>query len=331
MCSIVTGGLSADAGPRAAVVYSEFSGSSFKEAERPAFRELGWDYEAFENTHLSEFVQRLDRYDLVILTACYNLAFTQHFGAYAKEWKSFLQRGGILFVMDFENSPPGGISWLGQVSPEFLARPSGKLSPYATKPAEWIADHPLMRDVQIQELCYTYWDYVSPDYTPLVRDGDGRPVLAMQEVGDGVLLISTLYSGTSFPTSAFLRNLWQYGNDGGRRQYHTRLNAQRAHAKAPVLTVPRLVSRPKLDGNLSDPAWKDADRSAPFVAFDGSAAPDRTEMMAGYIGSDLYLAFRCSDSQPSKVRAFVRERDDPRCQFDDNVEICIQPQGSSSP
>ena len=309
-------------GPRTAVVYSAWAQSAGKEIDRPAFQSLGWRYDGWQNTRLPELVAVLPRYDMVVCTICYNFNDPQNFGAYAKAWKAFLDRGGVLFVMDFENDPPNGLTWLAESDPRFLVRGGGKHSPYAQKPPKWIADHPLVKGLDDLRLCWSYWDYVSPCYTPLIRDGAWRPQLAMQEVGDGVLVISTLYAQTGFPPSVFLDNLWAFASDPARRDRHrTRVDAL-AHAPAVAVNIPKLAARPRLDGDCSGAAWRKA-AALCFSAYDGSAIENADGGLIGSFGSDLYLSIK-SNLHDGPEPAKDLKRDDVDTQLHDRIEVFLE-------
>ena len=309
-------------GPRTAMVYSAWQQSAGKDVDRPAFQSLGWDYDGWQNTRLPELVTALPSYDMVVFTICYNFNDPQNFGAYGQEWKAFLERGGVLFVMDFENDPPNGLTWLAESDPRFLVRGGGKHSPYAQQSPQWIADHPLVNNLADPRLCWSYWDYVSPCYTPLIRDGAWRPQLAMQEVGDGVLVISTLYAQTGFPPSSFIDNLWKFASDPARREKYSTLTDKLEHAPAAAVNIPKLAARPTLDGDSVDAAWHNA---APlrFGAYDGSAVDDADGGLVGSFGSDLYLFIKSSLPDERK-QAEGLTRDAIDSQLDDKIEVFLE-------
>jgi len=96
-----------------------------------------------------------------------------------------------------------------------------------------------------------------------------------------------------------------------------------------TMAIPRLSPRtpaPRLDGDLSDPAWQEA-RGAEqgqavadkFSVMGGKGPAQRgTTVLAVYNEDSLYLSFRCMDN---KIEAKERPRDDKGVFEDDNVEL----------
>jgi hypothetical protein len=75
----------------------------------------------------------------------------------------------------------------------------------------------------------------------------------------------------------------------------------------------RLTTPPKLDGILDDEAWSgdplplDGWRS--YNPMRGEAAAEETYVWIGYDTEALYVAFRCLDSQPERIRTTISRRD----------------------
>ncbi len=76
-------------------------------------------------------------------------------------------------------------------------------------------------------------------------------------------------------------------------------------------TIPaiQVTEPPKLDGDLSDACW----RQAPFVSdfyftSDGTKAAESTMAWLCYDQTNIYMAFRCKDSQPDKIVAQQTKR-----------------------
>jgi hypothetical protein len=81
--------------------------------------------------------------------------------------------------------------------------------------------------------------------------------------------------------------------------------------KAQPVTIPRLSSRPTIDGKIDEDAWKPARVLKDFYQTqpgDNIAPSQPTELLIGYDSTHLYFAFRAFDD-PSKVRATVAKRD----------------------
>ncbi|MCJ7587276.1 MAG: carbohydrate binding family 9 domain-containing protein, partial [Candidatus Aminicenantes bacterium] len=81
----------------------------------------------------------------------------------------------------------------------------------------------------------------------------------------------------------------------------------------PPLDIPRLSHAPKIDGVLDNPIWeKEALKIEDFVQLTPKENGPPTEKTVAYVGYDeknLYLAFRCFDSDPAKVRCSITSRD----------------------
>ena len=75
-----------------------------------------------------------------------------------------------------------------------------------------------------------------------------------------------------------------------------------------VLAV-RLSSPPVIDGDLSDPVWKEASRADRWVDWlNGNANIDQTVVSIGYDEKNLYLAWYAYDSQPQNIVARQTKR-----------------------
>ncbi|NTU51351.1 MAG: carbohydrate binding family 9 domain-containing protein, partial [Candidatus Aminicenantes bacterium] len=100
--------------------------------------------------------------------------------------------------------------------------------------------------------------------------------------------------------------------------------AQTPAAKEP-LRVPRLTEAPKIDGVLDNPVWEtQALKIEGFIQLSPKENGVPTEKTVAYLGYDeknLYVAFRAYDSQPSRVRCSVTNRDG--CLEDDWIFIML--------
>jgi hypothetical protein len=97
-----------------------------------------------------------------------------------------------------------------------------------------------------------------------------------------------------------------------------------AASKEP-LRIPRLTEAPKIDGVLDNPIWESqALKIEGFVQLSPKENGVPTEKTVAYLGYDeknLYVAFRAFDSQPSKVRCSITNRDG--CVEDDWIFIML--------
>lgn len=80
-----------------------------------------------------------------------------------------------------------------------------------------------------------------------------------------------------------------------------------------ALKIPELSQSPKIDGVLDDPLWEqEALKIEDFVQFTPKEKGTPSEKTIAYVGYDkknLYLAFRCFEKDPKKIRATITNRD----------------------
>jgi hypothetical protein len=92
-----------------------------------------------------------------------------------------------------------------------------------------------------------------------------------------------------------------------------------------VLNIPRLSKAPKIDGVLDNPIWdKEALKIENFHQLSPKEMGEPSEKTVAYLGYDernLYLAFRCTDSDPKKIRTSMTNRDN--CIEDDWVIVFL--------
>jgi len=90
------------------------------------------------------------------------------------------------------------------------------------------------------------------------------------------------------------------------------------------LQIPSFAKAPKIDGMIETEIWDAAVRMESFTQFEPQEGAGPSERTIGYVGYDkdnLYLAFRCFDSDPEAVRACLTQRDQSR--GDDGVRVFI--------
>lgn len=103
----------------------------------------------------------------------------------------------------------------------------------------------------------------------------------------------------------------------------------------PSLPLPHVKVAPAVDGDLSDPAWKEAFAAPEFYRF-GSSTPieEKTEAWLCSDEKYLYAAFKCYDSHPERQRASETQRGSQSVWNDDHVTVIVDSQntrrGSSS-
>ena len=99
---------------------------------------------------------------------------------------------------------------------------------------------------------------------------------------------------------------------------------------AEAVVLPEVAAAPLIDGKLDDKCWKNAWRIEEFVA---CGRPDgivrRTAAFLCRDASGLYIAVRCIEPDPARVKATHRAFDEPLSD-DDSVEVYLSLDGSAS-
>ncbi|MFM7320674.1 MAG: DUF5916 domain-containing protein [Armatimonadota bacterium] len=91
--------------------------------------------------------------------------------------------------------------------------------------------------------------------------------------------------------------------------------------------VPPAQEVPAIDGRLKDAVWKSAMRVDTFARMAGDApVVERTEAWIASDGKFLYVAFRCHDSQPDRVRASETQRGSNGVYGDDHITVFVDSQ-----
>ncbi len=81
---------------------------------------------------------------------------------------------------------------------------------------------------------------------------------------------------------------------------------------SPSIPLPRLSQPIRIDGDLSDPGWSEAAKIETFYetnVTDNQPPPVRTIGWVGYDSRFFYVAIRCDDPNPAKIRAPFVDRD----------------------
>ncbi len=77
--------------------------------------------------------------------------------------------------------------------------------------------------------------------------------------------------------------------------------------------IPKLSRAPKIDGVLENPVWeKEALKVEDFLQFtpkEKGTPSQKTIAYVGYTSKNLYIAFRCFETEPKKIRATITNRD----------------------
>ncbi len=95
-------------------------------------------------------------------------------------------------------------------------------------------------------------------------------------------------------------------------------------SEEPIL-IPMFSKAPKIDGILDNPMWEeDAYKFEQFFQLspkEGAPPTKKTIMYMGYDKKNLYMAIKCYDSEPDKIRASITNRD--QCIEDDWIAVFL--------
>src|SRR5438034_892660 len=93
----------------------------------------------------------------------------------------------------------------------------------------------------------------------------------------------------------------------------------------PPLTLHRATAAISVDGDLSDPGWRDAAKIDQFYETspgDNPPAKVKTTAWLSYDDRYFYIGIRCDDPHPEKIRAPYVERDNV-IGTDDNIAVFL--------
>ncbi len=103
--------------------------------------------------------------------------------------------------------------------------------------------------------------------------------------------------------------------------------AQTAKAEAARYDIPPASSEIRIDGILDESAWQGAaviPLLYEWTPGDNIAPPVKTDCLVTYDLNNLYVAFRCFDPEPKKIRAHLMDRDDTDMLIrDDHVSFMV--------
>lgn len=106
-----------------------------------------------------------------------------------------------------------------------------------------------------------------------------------------------------------------------------RINELSGTPDHPGYTVRKTSGPVKIDGFLKESAWTDATViKIPFeyLPADNIQAPVETDFLITFDERNLYMAFRCFDPEPLRVRAHLMDRDAMETFIqDDHVSVLI--------
>ncbi len=91
-----------------------------------------------------------------------------------------------------------------------------------------------------------------------------------------------------------------------------------------VAKLARAVRPPLIDGLLDDATWRGASVFSDFKTMlpeAGLSPSEKTEVYLAYDAENIYVGFRCFDSEPAKIKAAASEKDNPAS--DDWIAFCL--------
>ncbi len=189
--------------PRVAVVYSAFSGYSFRSEYEAPLSALGWRYEGFENTAAAQLAARLKDFDLVISASTGNYESPQDMAAFRAQWLAYLEGGGVLLVTDA--SYPSVLSmWVNTLGDAYqlasaVCAAASKQNPEAR--AVTVDGGPLMTVpndlaplLRARENLWAHLDSWPEGWQSHVTCRDGKSLWLTRRVGRGLLVATSYYS-----------------------------------------------------------------------------------------------------------------------------------------
>ena len=188
---------------RVAVVYSAFSGYSFRSEYEAPLSALGWRYEGFENTAAAQLAARLKDFDLVISASTGNYESPQDMAAFRAQWLAYLEGGGVLLVTDA--SYPSVLSmWVNTLGDAYqlasaVCAAASKQNPEAR--AVTVDGGPLMTVpndlaplLRARENLWAHLDSWPEGWQSHVTCRDGKSLWLTRRVGRGLLVATSYYS-----------------------------------------------------------------------------------------------------------------------------------------
>jgi hypothetical protein len=102
-------------------------------------------------------------------------------------------------------------------------------------------------------------------------------------------------------------------------------------AGLPTLMVLKVGANPTIDGTLDDACWPNAERQAFQRARPADPEPvagkTDTTVQAVWTATGISFAFKLMETDPSKLAALIKGRDQPGIWWEDSIEIFLDPEG----
>jgi len=315
--------------PRVAVLYSSFpdGACAHRDEYDGDLARLGWPAGKLENTEIVRLAQQIDDFDMVICAAEWNTEHWQNLRTYAQPLRQFVRYGGVVLLTDAKAGRQ--VNWLRAMEPGLDVEAESESCPSAGRRSAWLdVRHPLLAGLTDLPTPAAHPASVSGHWQVLARCKEGRPILMLREIGDGLIVVTAASRESGFPDVTFLQNLWLWARDAGRidavrQREETRY---RTLTEAKALDA-RRIAPPVVDGIIEEEAWNQAAQTAQFV-LPGNRAVAGQETRA-YVGLDdhwVYIAFRCSDNDPAGILMHATTGDQSVLE-DDCVEVALDPTG----
>lgn len=293
-------------GPRVAVLYSSApSGQcAYRDEYDRDFAELGWTAHKFENLQLPQLMEQLSNVDMLVATTSWNEEHWQNLRAYARRLELFVRYGGVVLLTDGRDERQ--VNWLRPIEPRLDLQLSGEPCPADKDKPLWLdAKHPVLAGLGHLPQPGTHVSHASGRWWVLALCPHERPVLLLRELGDGLIVVTTLSRANGFPNATFLEKLWLWARDPARIKTSREREETyyQAVTEAKVLEAQQ-ISPPTIDGIVEEDAWKKAAQTAEFLTADGTTvAACETRALLGMDRYWLYVAFRCGYDWPPEFEA----------------------------
>ena len=199
LCSTI-----AVAAPKVAVIYSSWGGSSFQNEFDDAVKNLGWGLEKYENIKIPEMAGKLGEFDVIISSSTGNYEHVQDMGLYKDHWLSFLNKGGILLVVD-ANYESVLNSWVNKFGDDFILTTSG-CAPFTGKnegnsEVKFDAKSPILtvpNDIRSDFVreggIWSHLESWPAGWTSIITCADSKSLFLYKRVGKGLVAVTSYAS-----------------------------------------------------------------------------------------------------------------------------------------
>ncbi|MDP6058099.1 MAG: hypothetical protein QGH33_04365, partial [Pirellulaceae bacterium] len=164
---------------------------------------LGWPLHLWENVQVQRLAANLDRYDLVLLFNGSNTENFQSLIAHRDQWLRFMKRGGVIVAFGIQESK-GNWDWIPELGSNFsfdLQTFRGFQTNSDWKNPEAELD---LGRIEARWAEFKRW---SDQWIVANRNGNDRPIVIYQKVGNGLIVVSTSYGGDR---ARILDRIWTF-------------------------------------------------------------------------------------------------------------------------